>query len=63
MHSTIKRVLIYLALSAIVYAIAIFFVDNQAAIIIIFVLGLVLGLTAELIFWLHLFRLSQKRQS
>lgn len=63
MHSAIKRVLVYLALSAVFYAIAIFFVDSRAAFITVFVLGLVLGLTAELIFWVHLFRLSRKRQS
>jgi site-specific recombinase len=62
-HSAIKRVLVYLALSAIFYAIAIFFVDGRTAFVTVFVLGLLLGLTAEVIFWLHLFRVFRKRQS
>lgn len=62
MHSATKRVLVYLALSAVFYAIAILFVDSQTAFIAVFGLGLLLGLTAEFIFWLHLFRLSRKRQ-
>lgn len=63
MHSAIKRVLVYTALAAVFYAIAIFFVDSRTAFIAVFSMGLLLGLTAELIFWIHLFRLARKRRS
>ena len=62
MHSAVKRVLVYLALSASLYAVAIFFVDSQIAFITVFVAGLLLGLIAEFSFWLHLFRVARKRQ-
>jgi hypothetical protein len=60
MHSTIKRVVLYLAVAAALYGIATFFVDGRTAFIVVFGLGLFIGLTAELMFWFHLFRLPWK---
>ena len=62
MHSAIKRVLIYMVLAAIFYGIAIFFVEGRIAFIGVFVFGLVIGLTAELLFWFHIFRLPWNRR-
>ena len=62
MHNAIKRVLLYLALAATFYGIAIFVVEGRTAFIAVFVLGLLIGLTAELMFWFHIFRLPWKRQ-
>ena len=62
MHTAIKRVLAYVALACVLYGIATFFVESQVAFVIVFGIGLLIGLTAELMFWAHMFRLTRQRQ-
>ena len=54
--------LLYLALAATFYGIAVFFVEGRTAFIAVFGLGFLISLTAELMFWFHIFRLPWKRQ-
>ena len=61
MHRTMKRVLAYMVLAAALYAIATFFTESQTAFIVIFGLGLLIGLAAELLFWSHLILLPWRR--
>ncbi len=61
MHSAIKRVLFYVVLSVIFYGITILFVDSRTAFITVCGLGVLIGLTAELIFLFHIFRLPWNR--
>ena len=62
MHSTVKRVLFYLVLAATCYGISVFFVANRTAFIVIFVMGLLIGLSAELLFWRHLYLVCSNRR-
>ena len=63
MHSRIKRVVLYLALSAASYGIAVLFVDGRTAFFAVFGLGILFGLTAELKLFFHLFRWHRKQRS
>jgi site-specific recombinase len=62
MHDAVKRVVVYLVISATAYAIAVFFVDSQPAFIGVFGFGLLVGLVAEILFWFHLIRLPWARK-
>ena len=62
MHRTMKRVLAYMVLAAVFYAIATFFTESQTAFVVIFGLGLLIGLAAELLFWSHVILLPWKRR-
>ena len=62
MHRTVRRVLVYLLVSAVCYAIAVFFVDNQTAFFAVFGLGLLVGIAAEVRFWAHIIRLPRNRR-
>ena len=60
MHDAIKRVILYLLLTAVCLGIAIYWTESRTAFIGVFAIGLVLGVTAELMFWWHVLRLPFK---
>lgn len=62
MHKTMKRVLLYMLLAAACYFIATFFTEGRAAFIAVFGFGLLVGLTADLMFLIHLFRVPWDRR-
>ena len=61
MHRTIRRVLAYMVLAVALYAIATFFTESQTAFVVVFGLGLLIGLTADLLFLSHLILLPWRR--
>lgn len=62
MASAIKRVLAYMAVMAACFAIALFTTETRAAFIAVFATGLAFGLVAELLFWIHIVRLTWSRR-
>ena len=62
MHSTVKRVLLYMLLAATCYFIAVLFTESRSAFIAVFGFGLLVGLSADLMFLAHLIRLPWKRR-
>lgn len=62
MDPKIARILFYMVVAAILYAIASFFAKSQAAFVAIFVVGLVIGVTADVMFLAHLFHLPWRRR-
>ena len=62
MDRYVKRILAYMLLAALLYAIATFFAVSQAAFVAIFGVGLVIGLAADLMFLTHLIRLPWRRR-
>ena len=61
MHSAIRRVLVYMAIMAGCIAVAVWTTETRTAFIAIFATGLVFGVAAELLFWLHIFRVTRHR--
>jgi hypothetical protein len=62
MDPRIARILVYMVLAAALYGIATFFAESQAAFVTIFVVGLSIGITADLMFLTHIVRLPWKRR-
>jgi hypothetical protein len=61
MHTAVKRVIFYTILAASCYGIATFFGESQAVFVVVFSIGLLIGLAAELMFWRHLYQVFANR--
>jgi hypothetical protein len=61
MNPGLKRVLFYMVLAAALYAIATFFTVSRPAFVVIFVVGLTIGVTADLMYLAYLIRLPWRR--
>ena len=62
MHTAVKRVIFYMVLAVTCYGIAIFLGESQVVFVAVFSIGLLIGLTAELMFWHHLYRVFSDRR-
>lgn len=62
MHTAVKRVVFYMLLAVACYGIAIFLGESQAVFVAVFSTGLLIGITAELMFWHHLYRVFSNRR-
>lgn len=62
MHSTIKRVLAYMAVMAACIVIAINFTETQTQFVAVFGVGLAFGIVAEILFWIHVVRVAWRRR-
>ena len=61
MPKRIKRVVSYAVLSIGCLAVALLFTESRTAFVAVFLLGLAIGLIAEILFWYQLYRVSTKR--
>ena len=62
MKRALSRVVFYVLLSIACIGIAVVFTESRTAFISVFSLGILFGLTAELLFWDHLYRLFSNRR-
>ena len=62
MPNAIKRVLVYMSIMAVAIVIALFFTETQTAFVTVFAIGLAFGIVAEILFWIHIFRVAWKRR-
>jgi hypothetical protein len=63
MHKAIKRVLLYMLIMGTCTVIAINFTETRNQFIAVFGFGLVFGITAEILFWVHIVRVALNRRS
>jgi hypothetical protein len=63
MDRHVKRILAYMLLAAVLYAVATFLTVSQTAFVMIFGTGLVIGIAADLMFLTHLVRLPWRRRN
>jgi hypothetical protein len=61
MNPGLKRILFYMVLAAALYAVATFFTESQAVFVAIFVVGLTIGVAADLMYLAYLIRLPWRR--
>ena len=62
MNSRLRRILFYMVLAAALYGIATFFTDSRAAFVGVFSIGVLIGVTADILFWIHIFTLRSRRR-
>jgi hypothetical protein len=62
MDRSVKRVLLYLTLGVILYGTATLFAESQIGFIVVFGAGALIVVAAEVLFWIHIVRLSLRRQ-
>ena len=62
MPSAIKRVLAYTAVMGACIVVALFATETRTAFVAVLATGFVFGLLAELVFWMHIFRVTWSRR-
>ncbi len=62
LHTAVKRVIFYVVLAATCYGIAIFFGESTTVFVVVFSTGLLIALSADLMFLRHIYRVFSNRQ-